>query len=327
MRAAVAALCCTLALGAAAQEAQRPLQVGPLVQRAEAALSRGDAAAALVNFEAAAEQAHAQDIELGIVRSRMQQGEYRRALAFCAHAAGAHRDEPEGTLLYATLLRLGGQPEQAKRTLDEAGLAATGSAFGPSASGDAVPVQARLLATGLLIDTTHALVPLASLGGATTVWLRDGLGRTVRAQVQRRTEALALLRLDRPLDAPALTLPPRDAFAGAPAHAVTYSDSAPSWPALHTGFLAMAGLGIEMPGAARGGPVFDAQGRLAGIALRVDGRDRLLPASAMRELLPELSPTINPTPSPRLPLDELYERALRVTLQVLGAADSSKGNP
>ncbi len=50
----------------------------------------------------------------------MQAGEYRRALSFGAHAAGAHRDFPAATALYAWLLYVGGQDAFAARRLDAA---------------------------------------------------------------------------------------------------------------------------------------------------------------------------------------------------------------
>ncbi|WP_280155067.1 hypothetical protein [Piscinibacter sp. XHJ-5] len=319
MRVLLTAVLAAASLGAAADEhATRPPERKALVQRAEAALSRADADAALSDFERAANQEHALDIELGIVRSRMQQGEYRRALAFAAHAAGGHADEPEGAAFYAALLRVGGQPEQARRVLREAALPEDAGIerFAPAASGDVPPAGTRLLASGLLLDARRALVPSAALGDRETVWLRDGLGHSARADRERRAGPIALLHLQQRLGDASPTLAPRDAFPGSPAHALAYAgDAAPSWPTLHGGFLGMAQLGIEMPGASRGGPVFDAQGRVIGLSVRGDdGRDWLLPASLLRQFFVEPA-----TIAPRMPLDELYEQALRVTLQVLGS--------
>lgn len=316
----MAAALSALAVGAAAHEhPQRPVQRTALLQQAEAALSCGDAVTALHDFEIAAEQEHALDIEVGIVRSRMALGEYRRALAFAAHAAGGHQDEPEGASLYAALLRMGGQPEQAQRVLDEANQPmAVDARLAPASSGDAVPAAARVLGSGLLIDAAHALAPRAPFGDATSVWLRDGLGHTVRARFERSMGPLALLRLERPLEAQPIMLAPRDAFPGSPAHAVAYRAATvpePALPTLHSGFLGMTHLGIEMGSSAQGGPVFDSQGRVIGVALTdTEGHGMLLPASSLRAFIGD-SPA---STAPRLPLDELYERALRITLQVIG---------
>ena len=76
-----------------------------LLDAAEAALARGDTEAALAGFERAAGMLHAPDTEMGLVRSQMQAGQYRRALAFAAHTAGAHLEAPAASALYAWLLR------------------------------------------------------------------------------------------------------------------------------------------------------------------------------------------------------------------------------
>ncbi len=193
----------------------------------------------------------------------------------------------------------------------------------PYAWGQAVPDGARVVATGtLLADGVHALVPLAgglssaelATGGtgaahpteprAARVWLRNGLGQTVSAQVQDRDEALglALLRTDAPLPVPPdLRWAPRDAFAGSPLYALDQAtdvarpraaaaDAAdvatgqPAWPVMRPGFLGRDTLGVDWSVAAttatrttaapeaeaahplRGGPVLDAGGRLIGVA-------------------------------------------------------------
>jgi hypothetical protein len=111
-----------------------------------------------------------------------------------------------------------------------------------------------------------------------------------------------------------------------------------AWPRLHAGFhgmpdeatLALRRLGIDLPmpppGAMRplhGGPLFDAAGRWVGLALpHADG----VPRAAMRPLLSKSfgalvdpPPASRPSPAVRAPLDEVYERALRSTLQVIVA--------
>lgn len=338
-----------------------------LVQVAELALAAGDAETALQTFERAAAMVHSPDVELGIVRSHMQAGEYRRALMFAAHAAGAHRQVSAGTAMYAWLLHLGGQSNVARRLLDdalelvpqEASLqqarqlltdprprpsremmvpplrAAPYAHPAEAAAGTQAAGSALLLPSGL-----HALASAASLQGARRVWVRTGGGQTMEAswQISPNGPALALLQWSAAL--PALALLPTAAtspFAGSPAYTAAYvnGDSTdPAWPLLKPGFfgrwLAAPGdrlLGIELPPGPRGSPVFDRQGRLAGLALPgADGRDRLLGAQAMMAWLQEQQThiaqawTAAPPPAAEpvaMPLDELYETALRVTLQVL----------
>jgi len=65
--------------------------------------------------------------------------------------------------------------------------------------------------------------------------------------------------------------------------------------------------------------VFDAAGRLAGIAIGSDdGRDRLVPVSTLEPLLGQVFGTPSTSgPTPRMALDLLYERSLLLTLQVI----------
>jgi len=190
-----------------------------------------------------------------------------------------------------------------------------------------------VVATGTLIDDGgHALVPAGALGGATAAWVRDGLGRIASARVVRRIEPLelALLRLEAPLPAAGeVVLHERDAFPGTPAYAVEYAsrdgdEAAPAWPWLRTGFLGMPDgvgglrrLGVQMPPGPRGGPVFDTGGRLVGIS--VPG-DRLVVASLLRAHLGKLVDAVPASAASRVPLDAVYENAMRVAVQVVVAA-------
>lgn len=341
---------------------------------AEAALRQGAAARATELFERAASLEHASDIEVGLVRSLMQSGHYRRALAFAAHTAGAHARQTGGAALYAWLLAAGGHADFAKRVLDEAqrrvpsgelldrlaqrldarlsmeadarlpawlAPAATRPATDVDAAGggtgiDVVPPElARVAATGVLVgDGRHVLASSAAIPDGAALWVRDGLGGTVTASVDRRIDALGVvvLRLHQPLaTGPALAMTERDAFPGTPAHAVGYlaaGDARPAWPWLHSGFLGPVRpgqrarrLGIELRPGPRGGPVFDATGRFAGMTLASAGEpDLLVPASALRAEIGEvLGSATQPLDAPRMALDEIYERALQVTVQVITA--------
>jgi hypothetical protein len=280
----------------------RPAPREAMLQRAADALARGDADAALRDYEAAAAQEHAADIEAGIVRSLMQGGHYRRALAFAAHTAQAHPGEPEGARLYAQLLDAGGHSALAARVRPA----------------DAAPAAqlTPALATGVLIDAgRHALLPLRALRDANTIELRDGHGRALAARVVRCDDALglALLRLDTALaEAPHLVWASKDAFPGSPAHAVAATADEPPWPRLRNGFVATQSLGIELAGDAHGGAVFDTTGRAIGVSLADnDGAARLVTVSTLRRWLGGLLGEAADTPSPPMPLDAIYENALR----------------
>src|SRR5262245_50357527 len=85
-----------------------------MLARGEEALQRGEVDLAGDLFTQAGFIKHAADAEIGLVRAYMQAGEYRRALNFAAHTAGAHPD-PAGKAIYAQLLDAGGQDAIAAR--------------------------------------------------------------------------------------------------------------------------------------------------------------------------------------------------------------------
>ena len=247
-----------------------------LLNIAEQALARGATDAAVHAFEQAAGMLHAADTEMGLVRASMQAGNYRHALAFCAHTAVAHLDSAAAGGLYAWLLRAGGQGAAARRVLDAAGahaaqdpvVMATRQAFeaasfqtsavllelphrmAPHAlmqgAQAAPPTGARMVGGGALIDGgRRALVPSAAIEGAGRLWVRNGLGQTTQATRDAapdhlQAQGLALLLLAEPLAAEGITFAPRDAFAGSPGVVVGYelaANATPAWPALHQGFL------------------------------------------------------------------------------------------
>ena len=297
---------------AAAVSPARLRERAELLEKGETALARVDVAGALNAFERAALILHAADTEIALVRGYMQAGDYRRALAFGAHTAGAHLDVVDGSLLYAWLLHAGGQPAIAQRLLaaidarmsGNSGVAALQQQIrsgAPVATGllldlpmrlapygdmKSLPGTARVVGSAVLLPSgTQALVPLGLLPRPGRLWLRNGLGQLVRATLNQRLNAagVALVRLERPLPvAEALRLAGSDAFPGSPGFAVEYTpapDAMPAWPILRTGFLGAAQgessqrlLGIEMPPGARGGPVFDGAGQLVGLALPGSGK-------------------------------------------------------
>lgn len=296
-----------------------------LMKQGEAALAMGDTRTAATAFETAVSMVHAPDAELALVRSYMQAGEYRQALSYCAHTAGAHKDEPEGTALYVWLLHLGGQDAAAKRILLEAQARmpgngvldgvqrriAAGLASSPGKPGDAMafmpyslpPLKAATAAmsgSGVLIDGGHhALVPLAPVAHARKIWVRNGLGQLRQAAVESRLEkdGMALLKLDQPLPlTEEFMTAGRDPFPGSVVYAIEYAmarSARPDWPVLRHGFLGSPSgnspgweLGITMPTGSHGGPVFDASGALAGVTVSTpQGKSMFLPISRMRRTL------------------------------------------
>ena len=349
----------------------RLLERAGLLASGEVALARLDAAAAQSAFERAALILHAADTEIALVRAYMQAGDYRRALTFVAHTAGAHLDVAEGSLLYAWLLQVGGQPALAQRLLADVSARLPNDTLAQSVQQQlrsGAPIAADKLLTPplrlapygdskgllnttrvvgsavLLRDGASALMPLNLLPRSGRLWLRNGLGKLVKARLHKRLPGtgVALLRLERALPvAGEFSVVARDAFAGSAGFAVEYVSSAhatPAWPVLRAGFLGGAAgnanqrlLGIEMPAGARGGPVFDAAGQLTGLALpggKGQADDRLVPASQLTKALgPTLAgrllgvsdPTLLAGSRTRASVDAVYEASLKTTLQVITA--------
>ena len=311
---------------AAAVSPARLLERTDLLKTGEAALTRLDVNAALDAFERAALIAHAADTEIALVRTYMQGGDYQRALAFGAHTAGSHLDVIGGSVLYAWLLNVGGQPALAERLVAASERRMPGNplvaavkeqlrsgkpiASGPLLApptrlapyGDAkgLPVNARVAGSAFLLPSgTVALMPLNLLPRSGKLWLRNGLGQLVKARIDKKFGDLkvALVRLDGPLPVPQeLLVAPGEAFAGSPGFAVEYvstPDAAPAWPVLRAGFLGGDKgdsderlLGIDMPAGPRGGPVFDGYGRFVGLALQGASRTSGEVASGDDRLIP-----------------------------------------
>jgi hypothetical protein len=348
--------------------AQMPERVA-LLARAESELARGDTAASLDDFERAAMMLHAPDAEMGLLRAALQDGQYRRALAFCAHTAGAHLEATDASALYAWLLRAGGQPGVADRVLaeararapDDAVVGAVADAFAkplPIASEvllklphrmapwpvmlagqQPVPNAARFVAGAVLVgDGSTALAPAESLAkvAAQRLWVRNGLGQTTEATVDRSDKTLsalgvAVLKLGARLDPgpSGAKMPPAAPFAGSPGYIVQFAASGDAaWPWLRQGFFGsnegaagLRRLGFSDAGGSSGAAVLDRQGRLVGVSLRAASGEALWMPMALWKAGDE--PGAAPAPPTGLPSivapDAIYETGMRLALQVVAA--------
>jgi hypothetical protein len=248
-----------------------------MIEKGEAALAALQLEPALLAFERAANILHAADTEIALVRTYMQYGQYRRALAAGAHTAGAHLDVVGGSALYAWLLHMGAQTAVAQRLLTQAQARMPGDTKlervrqqldggRPLAAGDllnpptrlapysvtlGLPATARVVGSAVLLPGgTQALVPLSLLpkrAERAKLWLRNGLGLLVEGAVVKRLPAagVALVTLSQPLPVPDdFWIGDKEPFPGSPGYAVEYvaspktaKDAAPAWPVLHLGFL------------------------------------------------------------------------------------------
>lgn len=328
-----------------------------LLDQAESALSSGDTDRAVGALDSAALMAHSPDTELLQVRAMMQMGQYSRATAFAAHAAGDHHEGPVPAELYAWLLVLGGQEDIGRRRLAEVMLEAPTDAIGvelqrlvtdpgasmssalfepphrfaPYATGASPPAAAKAAGTGVLWKDTLAVVVAPEALTAKHLWVRNGLGHTVAVKSTRilpGSDGLIALELQSALDPGTVVLAATAPYAGSPGFVADYPSvdhASSAWPRLHHGFFggitvtsSVQRLGIGLPPGPRGGPVFDRTGSLAGIAVSRDGVDTLISAASVTSAL-KLPGLASQAAaaSPAPPFDVGYERAMRIALQLI----------
>jgi hypothetical protein len=334
-----------------------------LLRDAEAALSRRDVIEAEVLFDKAANIQHAADTEIGLVRTYMQAGAYRRALAFGAHTAGVHLDVVGGSALYAWLLQMGGQQAIAQRLLNDTLARQPDSAFmlavakqlrserpladtslqipptrlAPYGDNTGLPKHARVAGSAVLLsDGRQALAPLVLIPASDRVLVRNGLGQLSQARILRRHAGLgvAVLTLEQALPvAGALQSHTGPVFPGSAGYAIEYVANATAdaaWPMMSIGFIgAPSGtgkqltLGIALKDGSGGGPVFDASGRLLGMAVSRNPQ-RPLDLVSVQDLQTVLGkPLAPPAPSgvaARAVLDQMYEAGLLTGLQLITVA-------
>ena len=199
------------------------------------------------------------------------------------------------------------------------------------------PPEARVLSSGVLLPGGR----LALLSGRvrpSRLWVRNGLGATREAVNDDDGDAegdATRWRLTTPIDG-SDDIDVGRPVPGTPAFGVEYAETStpiPAWPWMRAGFLGAATadgktfrLGTDMAAAHAGGPVLDRAGGLVGMALRgADGRATMR-AVALRGTLADGEDLENGArsrakgPTIELPFDQLYERALRVAIQVIAVA-------
>ena len=291
-----------------------------LLAEAEALLVTGKSIEALDAFEKIASTEHSADVELSIVRSHMQAGAYRTALAFCAHAAGAHPEFAAGAALYAVLLHIGGQREVALQTITKSLqlhndnpvllaakhiisaqdpqfdpiLLKTPWRAAPYAIGVNVPPAARHIGTGLLMPNgEHAIIPSFANGSGHSILVRNGIGQTSVAQIVSNGASLTLVKLVNAMPKlPAPIFANREPIAGSPSRFIHYNEQTSreaAWPILRSSFFRVLPqnetqrpLGFLISPQHVGGPVFDQFGQICGLAIQdKEGIDRLLQLSQL----------------------------------------------
>jgi S1-C subfamily serine protease len=287
----------------------------------------------------------------------MQAGEYRHALSAAAHTHAEHPDVEDSALLYAWLLAIGGQttpaitlleatleyhPQNAALILMHKQIKASQLISAELKTSKAIQLKPftsekfvtvkphKYLTTGVVINRgNHIITTIADVENATTLHVRDGLGREIMAHIEQKIPSakLAVLKLDKPVKTiSALTIADKSPFPGTPIYIIGFSplnqDQA-DWPQLRVDILGTPtaanhdGYPLHARFAPKGAGVFNQQGHLVGI---VDGRSAkvMLPLTD-NALTAYKKSSYSTDPLATLPMDEIYERALINTVQVLGS--------
>ena len=211
--------------------------------------------------------------------------------------------------------------------------------FATGASGAKAPTGSRVVSSGVLLPGgRHALVPGRPRGSS--ILLRDGLGATSGATLvddgtgegDLAAAVTTLWTLDAVgagVDDVSVNAQP---VAGTPVFAVEFAetdDATPAWPWLRGGFLGARTrdgdafrLGVDLVAGHGGGAVLDAAGRLLGTTARdAQGRSTMRPLGArLGTVGADLADRVAPAAGRArvdLAFDQLYEQAMRVTVQVI----------
>jgi len=308
-------------------------------------LMKGDIEHARNQLEEAASNFHSEEIEMTMVQTLMQAGEYRHALSAAAHTQAEHQDFSDATLFYAWLLAMGGQTQPAINLLSSsleihpnselsALLAQINSGQFNSNAFTSKNIQLspitdtkainnnKFLASGIVVGTTVAITSRISLEKNKRFFIRDGLGRVFKAHIDETFTDIHLARLIIENPAPVLNsteIVNKTPFPGTPIYSVGFThDAKPNWPELRIDILGSPIGGTEkmyslnIQNIDYGAGIYNLSGLLIGIVIN-DG-------SSLRKVQMLINDSIGndvvKSAPPRIPADQVYEKALQTTVQI-----------
>jgi tetratricopeptide (TPR) repeat protein len=305
----------------------------------------GDIDHARNQLDEAAGNFHSEEIELAIIQTLMQAGEYRHALSAAAHTQAEHPDFSDATLFYAWLLAIGGQTQPAKNLLtssleqhpssDLATLLAqinnsqlnsrafTSENFQLAPITDTKSLKSnKFLASGILINATHVMTSRVALAKHKHFFTRNGLGRMFKAHIDETFSDAYLARLI--IENPAPILNPIEiidkmSFPGTPVYSVGFAhDAKPNWPQLLIDILGSPVAGKEKLYSLNaqniddGTGLYNLSGLLVGIVVSDGSGSR-----KVRMIVNDSVKTNEAKPArPRIPADQVYENALQTSVQL-----------
>lgn len=330
-------------------------RVHSIQQDMRADLREGRTEHARNTLEQAVGNFHAVEIELGLIQTLMQAGEYRHALSAAAHTQAEHPKLADSALFYAWLLAIGGQTNPAIQLLentqtllpDNDALAVmlqqiktNKLASTEIKTSDAIQLKPftstksniqgaqKYLTSGVVIgDGKKIITVLSAIENAKTISVRDGLGRTATAQIEQKIPSaqLAILKLDTPIKPPPnINLADKPPFPGTPIYLIGFaasSNNQADWPQLKIDILGTPGASntygypVHVRTAPKGSGIYNQQGNLIGI-LAGDDKKIMLPLTDDALTVYKKS---SKNSLAKLPMDEIYEASLSSTVQVFGS--------
>lgn len=317
-------------------------------------LTEGKLNEARNRLEQVSSRYHSVEIELALVQTLMQAGEYRNALNAAAHVQAEHRDNPDSSIFYAWLLALSGQYKPAQdllvdtyaqhpqlntlptlrqqletRKLDINAFKSPNielHPYSPPLINDELVQGAILLSGGQYLVT-----PVIHSADNKMFVVRNGLGKLYHAKKVSAFKDTQLMLLELTEAAPNISTPTLNGIrSGLPTHLIGYSppSTIPSWPLLYTAIPGIANTDnqsasplsfpIQSPPLIKGAGAYNPAGELIGIT---DNQNTqvIIPLTRLVEFLklPTGAPDKNSAlTGARSPAD-IYEAALANSAQIL----------
>jgi hypothetical protein len=308
-------------------------------------LMTGDILHASNTLDEAASNFHSEKLELAMVQTLMQAGEYRQAISRAAHVQAEHQNFSDATLFYAWLLVLGGQTQPAKKLLsatikkhatsDLMALLAqvnkgqfNSSAFKPEnihlgpVKDIKSLINGKFLSSGIIIDAEHVLTSRASLAKNTHFLMYNGLGMIFKAHIDNTftDKYLARLILESPLSKPnSKGIVGKTPFPGTPIYTLSFPHSMnPNWPLLNVDILGSPVNGRENLYSLNGqnldygAGIYNLSGSLIGVVVN-DGTATRKVSVLVNESIKNVIKRNYP---PKVPADQIYEKALQTHVQL-----------
>ena len=308
-------------------------------------LMTGDVEHARNRLDEAASNFHSEEIELTMIQTLMQAGEYRHALSAAAHTQAEHQDSFDTTLLYAWLLAAGGQMQPAKNLilssleknqhptlvamltqinggqLDSRSFKPKSIQLGP-VTDTTLTAEYKLLANGVFINTRHVITSRASLAERKNFLIRNGAGRIFKGSIDETFIDPYLARLTLENSAPIIDISQtvdKTPFPGVPIYTVGFTNNGlPQWPQLSIDILGSPIEGddnlysLNSKNLDYGTGIYSLAGTLIGVVVSDRANTR-----KVRMLVNELiRDDAKKERQHRLPVDQFYEKAFQNTAQL-----------